>query len=170
MSKVGEQLRLAREEQKLSVPQIAEITKMRGDQVLAVEEGRLDSFAAPIYVRGFVRAYADALKLPWPPLQEALNVELGKSEKFKEASGVGAPNRGVLDAVMLQLSKANLMIILPMVVILGLLVGGYFAFRYWQRQSTADPLSELGSGLRHTSPPPEYLDIPTSPTNPLPKR
>ncbi len=162
MSNVGEQLRRAREEQNLSVQQIAEITKMGSDQVLAVEEGRLDSFAAPIYVRGFVRAYADATKLPWPPLQEALNAELGKSDKFKEISGGGGPNRGLLDAVMLQLSKANLMVVLPMVILLGLLVAGYFAFRYWQSQGTSDPLSELGSGLRQTSPPPEYLPIPTN--------
>ncbi len=167
MSKVGEQLRRAREEKKLSVQQIAEITKMRGDQVLAVEEGRLDSFAAPVYVRGFVRAYADAVKLPLPPLLEELNAELGKSDKFKEASTGGSPNRGVIDSVMLQLSKANLMIILPMVIILGLLVGGYYAFRYWQSQGTADPLSELGSGMRQVSPPPEYLAIPT---NTAPKR
>lgn len=160
MPKAGEQLRRAREEQKLSVQQIAEITKMRGDQVLAVEEGRLDSFAAPVYVRGFVRAYADAVKLPLPPLLEELNAELGKSDKFKEASGGGPTNRGVLDAVMLQFSKANLMILLPMVVILGLLVVGYYAFRH--RQSTADPLSELGSGMRQVSPPPEYLAIPTN--------
>ncbi len=167
MLKVGEQLRCAREEQKLSVQQIAEITKMRSDQVLAVEEGRLDSFAAPVYVRGFVRAYAEAVKLPLPPLLEELNAELGKSDKFKEAAGGGPPNRGVLDAVMLQLSRANLMIILPMVVILFLLAGGYYTFRYWQRQGRADPLSELGSGLRQVRPQPEYLAIPT---NAAPKR
>lgn len=168
MPKLGEQLRRAREDRKLSPQQVAELTKMRTDQILALEEGRFDSFAAPVYVRGFVRAYADALKLPWPPLQEELAAEMNKSDKFRESPGGGPARRGALDALMLQLTKLNLMVFLPMAIILGLLVGGYFAFRYWQRQGAADhPLSELGPGLRQVAPPAEYLSIPT---NAAPKR
>ena len=63
MASVGEQLRTAREKQGLSIPQVVEQTKLRSDHVRALEEGNYDVFAAPVYVRGFVRSYASLLRL-----------------------------------------------------------------------------------------------------------
>src|SRR5207245_1190575 len=63
MATVGEQLRRAREDQSLSVSQIADITKIKGDHIRALEQGDHDAFPAPVYVRGCVRTCATLLKL-----------------------------------------------------------------------------------------------------------
>ena len=63
MATVAQHLRVAREAQKLSITQIAEVTKIRTDHIRALEDGNYDIFAAPVYIRGFVRTYATFLKL-----------------------------------------------------------------------------------------------------------
>ncbi|RME93059.1 MAG: helix-turn-helix domain-containing protein [Verrucomicrobia bacterium] len=81
MPTVGEQLRTAREAQRLSIHRVAEATKMRTDHVRAIEEGRYDVFAAPVYLHGFVRAYARFLKLDEQELLRQLDEECGRPAK-----------------------------------------------------------------------------------------
>ena len=71
MPTVAEQLRQAREEQKLNIYQVAEITKIKTDHIRALESGSYDSFSAPVYIRGFVRSYAKVLKLDLDRYQAA---------------------------------------------------------------------------------------------------
>src|ERR1700735_668504 len=80
MSTVAEQLHLAREAQSLTVNQVAEVTKIRGDHIRALEEGNFNVFSAPVYIRGFVRTYAGLLKLDVPAIMSALEIELGGTE------------------------------------------------------------------------------------------
>ena len=84
MPTVAEQLRLGREAMKMEVQQVAEATKLKSDQIRALEEGRYDYFTAPIYLRGSVRTYAKLLKLDGPKLVAHLDTELGSSKKFAE--------------------------------------------------------------------------------------
>src|SRR5262245_26565859 len=105
MATVAEQLRLAREEQQLNVYQVAEITKIKTDHIRALESGTYDSFSAPVYIRGFVRTYAKALKLDVAKLTADLESELSKTEKFAEPPPLTEKKGGVLDFFMLQLSK-----------------------------------------------------------------
>ena len=58
MASVAEQLRAAREAKNLTVSQVAETTKIRGDHIRALEEGNYNVFVAPVYSRGFIRTYA----------------------------------------------------------------------------------------------------------------
>jgi cytoskeletal protein RodZ len=107
MSTVAEQLRIARDAQKLTVHQVADITKIRTDHIRALEEGNFDVFSAPVYIRGFVRTYATLLKLNVPEIMSALVLELGKTEKFKEPPPLTDHKKGPLDFVTLQLSKVD---------------------------------------------------------------
>src|SRR5215831_10293408 len=107
MSTVAEQLHQAREAQRLTVEQVAEITKIRGDHVRALEEGRFDVFSAPVYIRGFVRTYATLLKLDVPQTMATLDEELGRTEKFSEPPPLTDQPRSPLDFLMLQLSKVD---------------------------------------------------------------
>src|ERR1700689_648220 len=93
--------------QNLSVNQVAEVTKIRGDHIRALEEGNFDTFSAPVYIRGFVRTYAGLLKLDVPQVMATLDGELGKTEKFREPPPLSDQKRGVLDFLTLQLSKLN---------------------------------------------------------------
>ena len=63
MATVAEQLRHAREAKGLALAEVVEVIQLKTDQVQALEGGRFEEFAAPAYVRGFVRSYANMLKL-----------------------------------------------------------------------------------------------------------
>ena len=77
MSTVAEQLKQAREAQKMTVQELAEITKIRTDHVRALEEGNFNIFPAPVYIRGFVRTVATLLKLDVPQVMSALERRTG---------------------------------------------------------------------------------------------
>src|SRR5882672_10526160 len=127
MPTVAEQLRAAREAKKLSVNEVAEITKIRGDHIRALEEGNFDIFVAPVYIRGFARTYATLLKLDVPQLIKSLEAELAQTEKFAEPPPLSDEKKGALDFVTLQLSKVNLrqgLIVLAVLLVLGISLGG----------------------------------------------
>lgn len=68
---IGQQLRQAREDQKLTLAQVASATHMRERHLQALEDGRPESIPSLAQARGFLRAYASYLKLdPAPLLQE----------------------------------------------------------------------------------------------------
>src|SRR6185436_3071109 len=107
MPTVSEQLRRAREDQKLDVYQVAEITKIKTDHIRALESGNFETFSAPVYIRGFVRTYASILKLDLAKLLADLDEELGKTEKFREPPPLTNQPRSPLDFIMLQFSKMS---------------------------------------------------------------
>lgn len=164
MTTVAEQLRHAREEQKLSIYQVAEITKIKTDHIRALESGHFDSFSAPVYIRGFVRTYARALKLDDVRMVSDLEAELGQNEKFRELPPLTNEPRGALDFLMLQLSKMNWRILvsaLVAAVVVIILVG---SFRSSQNTKKNDPLKKLGPGLYQPRQEPsgEMLPLPTN--------
>src|SRR5438045_1833832 len=107
MATVAEQLRRAREDQNLNIYQVAEITKIKTDHIRALESGTYDSFSAPVYIRGFVRTYAKALKLDVLQITGDLDAELSKTEKFSEPPPLMEKDKDALAFFTLQLSKLN---------------------------------------------------------------
>ena len=107
MSTVAEQLRQAREAKNLTEQQVVEITKIRTDHLRALEEGNFDVFSAPVYIRGFVRGYANLLKLDVPQIMAALEAELAGTTKFAEPPPLAEHPRSFVDFLMLQLSKVD---------------------------------------------------------------
>ena len=145
MPTVGEQLRAAREAQKLAIPQVAEWTKIRGDHIRALEEGNYSVFSAPVYIRGFVRTYATLLKLDTAQVLRQLGRELADSGQVDPL--LTPPARGVLDAAMFQLSKFSHRMAWPALgsaAVLLLLLGGYLLWTHYQK---GDPTAGLGAGL-----------------------
>ena len=144
MSTVAEQLRQAREAQNLTEQRIVEITKIRTDHLRAIEEGNYDVFSAPVYIRGFVRGYAKLLKLDVPQIMAALDAELSQTTKFAEPPPLTERPRGVLDFVMLQLSKVDLRKVL---IGLGLVIVVVVVFSVWAALRHRNPLKGLKPGV-----------------------
>ena len=145
MPTVGEQLRQAREAQKLGVHEIVDMTKIRGDHLRALEEGNYSVFSAPVYIRGFVRSYATLLKLDTAQILEQLGRELAESGRVDPM--LAPKKRSLLDAAMFQLSKFSRRMVWPAVgtgAALLVLVGGYF---WWSHSRNEDPTAGLGAGL-----------------------
>jgi len=146
MSTVAEQLRSAREAKKLTVYQVAEVTKIRTDHIRALEEGNFNAFSAPVYIKGFVRTYAGLLKLDTPQLLATLDEELGKTEKFREPPPLSEQTGGVLNFITLQLSKLNRRTARAIALgVVGLLII-LLIISLWRHHQTADPLANLGPG------------------------
>src|SRR5690349_7270324 len=129
MPTVAEQLRCAREQQSLNVYQVAEITKIKTDHIRALESGEYDSFSAPVYIRGFVRTYARALKLNEMQVAADLDAELAQTKKFREPPPLTERSNSTLDFIMLQLSKMNWRIFAVVAVVAIVLLGGLSLLR-----------------------------------------
>jgi len=137
MSTVAQQLRQAREAKNLTVEQVVEITKIRTDHLRALEEGNFDVFSAPVYIRGFVRTYSTLLKLDVPQMMAAR-----RTSWFRPA--LADRPRGVLDFLMLQLSKVDWpkgLIVLGAVVVLVVVFSAWISWRRY------DPLKSLKPGV-----------------------
>lgn len=151
MPSVSDQLRQAREGQGLDIYQVADITKIKTDHVRALEKGEYDVFTAPVYIRGFVRTYAKALKLDVPRLMAQLDAELNQSEKFREPPPLTGQPRGTLDTVMLQVSRLNWRVAVGAAAVVLFLLLAVAVIRS-RTSKPADPLKNLGPGLHQPQP------------------
>jgi cytoskeleton protein RodZ len=68
VSSIGQTLRTAREEQGLSVEEVAARLRLMQRQVVAIESDDFASLGQPVFARGFVRNYAKLLDLPYDAL------------------------------------------------------------------------------------------------------
>ena len=64
MQTIGERFEEARKKRGVSIREAAEATKIRGDYLQRFEGNQFDIDLADLYVRGFLRSYANFLKLP----------------------------------------------------------------------------------------------------------
>jgi len=164
MTSVAEQLRHAREEQKLTVHQIAGLTNIKTEHIRALEEGNYEAFAAPVYIRGFIRTYANILKLDVGRVIATLDEELSQTEKFREPPSLIAPTRGPIDFAMFQLSKLNWRVALVIGAGILVLIAAFWFYRAWRQRPAADPLANLGPGL-YQAPPNSSAELLPLPTN-----
>jgi cytoskeletal protein RodZ len=161
MSTVAEQLRSAREAKKLTVEQVAELTKIRTDHLRALEEGNFNVFSAPIYIRGSVKNYAAAVKLDPVAILAALDAELKGTQKFSEPPPLSDSKKTFVDHVTLLLAKVNWKVgaALFVLVVLALIFG--ISFWAWRHHQKSDPLKNL--------PPAVYQPASSDDTLPLSK-
>jgi cytoskeletal protein RodZ len=166
MSTVAEQLRQAREAKNLTIQQVAEITKIRTDHLRALEEGNFNVFAAPVYIRGFIRTYATLLKLDVTQTMAALEGELGQTQKFAEPPALTVPPRGTLDFVMLQLSKVSWRKGLLGLGAALVVLGGVAGCLAWRHYRSSAPLKGMKPGVYQSShgTPGDTLPLPPPPT------
>jgi len=67
--RLGTYLRHRREARGLTLENLSESTRVRSRYLLALEEDRLDALPAPVYVRGYIRAYCASVgETPGDPL------------------------------------------------------------------------------------------------------
>jgi len=161
MPTVAEQLRAAREARKLTIPQVADATKIRTDHIRALEDGNFDAFPAPIYIRGSVKNYATLLKLDVPKILADLEAELKGTEKFAEPPPLMEESKTFLDHVMFWLSKVNAKTVMVAGGILGVIVLAVLIHWAWHLHRSSPPPN---------LPPAVYQPPSSGNTLPLPKK
>jgi cytoskeletal protein RodZ len=142
---VGEQLREAREAQKLELQEIVDLTNIRSDHLRALEEGDYSVFSAPVYIRGFVRTYATLLKLDTAQILEQLGHELADSGRVDPS--LTPPERSFLDDAMFQLSKFSRRLVWPAVGTAAVVLVVAASCLLWSHYRNQDPTVGLGAGL-----------------------
>lgn len=162
---VAEQLHLAREAKSLTIKQVAEITKIRSDHIRALEEGNFNVFSAPVYIRGFVRAYAALLKLDVPRIMAKLDLELGATEKFREPPPLTDEPHKVLDFVTLQLSKLNWRVAAVVGGAVILLIIGLVILHIVHHRNDAQPLANLPPATYQPPQAGDTLPLPSAPAH-----
>ncbi len=70
LKEIGAYLRLHRQEQSISTEEVAAKTFIQSRLLKALEEGQLEQLPEPVFIQGFIRRYADALKLDGAALAE----------------------------------------------------------------------------------------------------
>ncbi|PFG73981.1 helix-turn-helix domain-containing protein [Tepidiforma thermophila] len=78
MANIGHTLREARERRGLTIEQVAQETRISPRFLEALEAEEFDALPAPVYVRGFLRSYANFLRIdPQPLLDQLVGGEIG---------------------------------------------------------------------------------------------
>ena len=164
MPTVAQKLRQAREAQSLTIEDVAELTKLRTDHVRALESGSYSVFSGKVYVRGFTKTFAKALKLDPDPLLEELESEFQEKRSGTKQVSNNALSKGFVEIAALYLSRINWKIVLPILIFFVLIAMGSLGVRVWQYQQTRDPLEDLGDGRYENDQPlpSAYLPLPDS--------
>ena len=143
MSTVAEQLRPAREAQKLTVQQVADTTKIRTDHITALEEGNYSVFSAPdLHPR-----LREKLR---PAAQAGRAADHGRAGRGTEPHGkiqrTAALHRETnrpLDRIMFLLAKLNMKVAIIAGVILGIILMVLLINAVLRHNKNKDPLSGL---------------------------
>ena len=93
MIEFGTTLRLAREAKGYSQAQVAEMTRMAPSTVIDLENENFERIAAPIYGRGFVKLYCEAVGIdPKPLIDEFMAIYNGERDTgIRERKPAAAP-------------------------------------------------------------------------------
>ena len=87
---IGDLLRRERERQNLSIKDIEKATSIRALYIDAIEKGEYKTLPGEVYAKGFVRNYANYLKLNANEIVNAFNEEMHPQEEMQDAAGASA--------------------------------------------------------------------------------
>lgn len=75
LEQIGTYLQQVREEQTLSIEQIATMTMVQPRLLRAIESGQLSKLPEPVYIQGFLKRYSNALGLDGEAIAEAFPIK-----------------------------------------------------------------------------------------------
>ncbi len=148
MGQVGDRLRQAREAKGLTLEEVEEITKIRCRYLQALEEEDYGQFPGEVFIRGFLRNYAQALDLDPDEVLAAAGRKVPDPVRSVEAA-----QGATLDKPPAQEAGSQRLIsaLIGVVALVGVLLGGWALYHY------------LGpSRIPPTLPPPSTEGTPTS--------
>ena len=133
MKNIGLKLKDKREENGLSIEEVAEDLKMRPSQISSIEEGKTEDFKDVFYLKYFIRDYAKYLGLDSERILDEFNEYLFDMtskipiELIKEAKRDKNENNDTISPYTKESSKIKVpKIIIGLAAIVILIVVGYF--------------------------------------------
>jgi cytoskeleton protein RodZ len=145
MKNIGLKLKDKREENGLSIEEVAEDLKMRPSQISSIEEGKTEDFKDVFYLKYFIRDYAKYLGLDSERILDEFNEYLFDMtskipiELIKEAKKDKNENNDTISPYTKESSKIKVpKIIIGLAVIVILIVVGYFIVSNYKGNDFSD--------------------------------
>ena len=133
MNEIGLKLKEKREENGVSIEEVAEDLKMRPSQIISLEEGKKDDFKDVVFLKYFIRDYAKYLGLNSEELVDEFNEFLFDFtskipiEEIEKAKLNNVNKKDVISPyTSVDSNKKGLKIIIAIVSVIVLLVISYF--------------------------------------------
>ncbi|MDO9543264.1 MAG: helix-turn-helix domain-containing protein [Kiritimatiellia bacterium] len=82
METIGNKLKTAREKQKMTPSDVAQATRIRTDYVVAIEKNEFHKLIAPVYARGFIKLYAQCVRIEHAPLLRQFDATENREERI----------------------------------------------------------------------------------------
>ena len=132
MNEIGIKLKEKREENGVSIEEVAEDLKMRPSQIISLEEGKKEDFKDVVFLKYFIRDYAKYLGLDGEELVDEFNEFLFDFtskipiEEIEKAKINNVSKKEVISPYTSVDSNRNgLKILIAIVSVIGLLIIGY---------------------------------------------
>ena len=145
MKNIGLKLKYKREENGLSIEEVAEDLKMRPSQISSIEEGKIEDFKDVFYLKYFIRDYAKYLGLDSERILDEFNEYLFDMtskipiELIKEAKKDKNENNDTISPYTKESSKIKVpKIIIGLAAIVILIVVGYFIVSNYKGNDFSD--------------------------------
>ncbi len=145
MKNIGLKLKYKREENGLSIEEVAEDLKMRPSQISSIEEGKTEDFKDVFYLKYFIRDYAKYLGLDSERILDEFNEYLFDMtskipiELIKEAKKDKNENNDTISPYTKESSKIKVpKIIIGLAAIVILIVVGYFIVSNYKGNDFSD--------------------------------
>ena len=133
MNEIGLKLKEKREENGVSIEEVAEDLKMRPSQIISLEEGKKEDFKDVLFLKYFIRDYAKYLGLNSEELVDEFNEFLFDFtskipvEEIEKAKLNNVNKKDVISPyTSVDSNKKGLRIVIAIVSVIVLLVIGYF--------------------------------------------
>ena len=133
MKDIGLKLKEKREENGVSIEEVAEDLKMRPSQIISLEEGKKEDFKDVLFLKYFIRDYAKYLGLDGEEMVDEFNEFLFDFtskipvEEIEKAKLNNVNKKEIISPYTSEVSNKNgLKIVLAIVGVVVLLVVGYF--------------------------------------------
>jgi len=133
MKDIGLKLKEKREENGVSIEEVAEDLKMRPSQIISLEEGKKEDFKDVLFLKYFIRDYAKYLGLDGEEMVDEFNEFLFDFtskipvEEIEKAKLNNVNKKEIISPYTSEVSdKKGLKIVLVVVFVVVLLIVGYF--------------------------------------------
>ena len=133
MNEIGLKLKEKREENGVSIEEVAEDLKMRPSQIISLEEGKKEDFKDVVFLKYFIRDYAKYLGLNGEELVDDFNEFLFDFtskipvEEIEKAKLNNVNKKEVISPyTSIDSNKKGLKIVIAIVSVIVLLIIGYF--------------------------------------------
>lgn len=81
METIGNKLKAAREKQKMTAVDVAKAIRVKTEYITAIEKNEFHKLIAPVYARGFIKLYAQCVRLEYAPLLRQFDATENREER-----------------------------------------------------------------------------------------